>query len=86
MTRVELTYGLTRPLAETDYERLSRLMSTYGVMGFQLPENTVSSQQQPDNPEEPGTMIIEYDATRFSPEGVDRVVRMSGLPLRRISL
>ncbi len=70
MTRVELTYDLTRPLAEADYERLSRLHSVYGVMGFQLPTGAE-------------TMVIEYDASRLTPDGVDRVVRSSGLPLKR---
>lgn len=77
MTRVELNYDLTRPLAEADYEKLSRLTSVYGVMGFQLPQNTGET--------EPGRMVIEYDASRLNPAGVDRVVRMSGLPLQRMA-
>lgn len=72
MTRVELTYDLTRPLAEEDYERLSRLTSVYGLMGFQF------------NPEATA-MVVEYDATRMAPDGVDRVLRSSGLPLKRSS-
>jgi hypothetical protein len=70
MTRVELTYELKRPLVEADYERLSRLTSVYGVMGFEMPSETQ-------------TMVIEYDASRLTPDGVDRVVRASGLPLQR---
>ncbi len=70
MTRVELTYELTRPLAELDYERLSRLTSVYGVMGLQMKEDASG-------------MIVEYDATRLDPDGVDRVLHGSGLPLKR---
>jgi hypothetical protein len=70
MTRVELTYDLTRPLAELDYERLSKLTSAYGVMGYRF---------TPDA----SAMVLEYDATRLGPDGVDRVLRGSGLPVKR---
>lgn len=70
MTRVELTYDLTRPLAEPDYESLSRLSSVYGLMGFQMKQDASG-------------MVVEYDATRLNPEGVDRVLKGSGLPVKR---
>jgi hypothetical protein len=72
MTRVELTYDLTRPLADNDYERLSNLTSVYGLMGYKF------------NPDATA-MVVEYDATRMGPDGVDRVLRGSGLPLKRTS-
>ncbi len=71
MTRVELQYELTKTLGEADYERLSRLLSVYGVMGFKL------------NPDMSG-MMVEYDATRLNPDGVDRVLHGQGLPVKRV--
>ncbi|MBZ2184485.1 MAG: hypothetical protein K7J46_07200 [Bryobacter sp.] len=71
MTRVELQYELTKPLGDEEYERLSRLLSVYGVMGFQLKQDLSG-------------MTVEYDATRLDPDGVDRVLHRSGLPAKRI--
>lgn len=71
MTRVELQYELTKPLVDTDYERLSRLLSVYGVMGYKLRQDLSG-------------MTVEYDATRLDPDGVDRVLYRNGLPVKRI--
>lgn len=30
-------------------------------------------------------MMVEYDATRLNPDGVDRVLHGNGLPVKRIS-
>lgn len=70
MTRVELNYELTRPLGDADYERLSRLMSVYGVMSYKLKQDLSG-------------MMVEYDATRLNPDGVDRVLQSNGLPVKR---
>jgi len=70
MTRVELQYEFTRPLGDADYERLSRLMSVYGVMSFKLKQDLSG-------------LTVEYDATRLNPDGVDSVLQSNGLPVKR---
>lgn len=76
MTRVELTYDLIRPLADNDYEHLSKLTSVYGVIGYKFNSDAATTIT---------SMVVEYDATRMGPDGVDRVLRGSGLPLKRAS-
>lgn len=70
MTRVELQYDLVKPLGDAEYERLSRLLSVYGVMSFKL---------RPDM----SGMMVEYDATRLNPDGVDRVLHSNGFAVKR---
>lgn len=71
MTRVELQYDLVQPLGEAGYERLSRLLSVYGLMGVKLRQDLTG-------------MTVEYDATRLDPDGVDRVLMSNGLSVKRI--
>lgn len=71
MTRVELQYDLVQPLGEAGYERLSRLLSVYGLMGVKLRQDLTG-------------MTVEYDATRLNPDGVDRVLMSNGLSVKRI--
>ncbi len=71
MTRVELQYDLVQPLGEAGYERLSRLLSVYGLMGVKLRQDLTG-------------MTVEYDATRLNPDGVDRVLMTNGLSVKRI--
>ena len=71
MTRVELKYDLVQPLGEAGYERLSRLLSVYGLMGVKLRQDLTG-------------MTVEYDATRLNPDGVDRVLMSNGLSVKRI--
>ena len=70
MTRVELQYDLIKPLGDAEYERLSRLLSVYGVMSFKLRQDLSG-------------MMVEYDATRLNPDGVDRVLQSNGLAVKR---
>lgn len=72
MTRVELQYELTKALGDAEFERLSQLTSVYGVMSYKLKQDLSG-------------MMVEYDATRLDPEGVDRVLFRNGLPVKRIS-
>lgn len=72
MTRVELNYELTRPLDDAAYERLSRLMSVYGIMSYKLKQDLSG-------------MMVEFDATRLNPDGVDHVLHANGLSVKRIS-
>ncbi len=70
MTRVELQYDLVKPLGDAEYERLSRLLSVYGVMSYKL---------RPDM----SGMMVEYDATRLNPDGVDHVLQSNGFAVKR---
>ena len=70
MTRVELQYKIVNPFSDADYERLSNLTSVYGVMGIHL--NSDAS-----------AVMVEYDATRLNPDGVDHVLKSTGLPVAR---
>ncbi len=67
-----MQYDLVKAFSDEDLERLSRLSSVYGLMGFKL------------NPDMSG-MMVEYDATRMNPAGVDRVLLGSGLPVKRVA-
>ncbi len=71
MTRVELQYDLVKPMGDAGYERLSRLLSVYGVMSVKLKQDLTG-------------MTVEYDATRLNPDGVDRVLMSNGLSVKRI--
>ena len=70
MTRVELQYDLVQPMGDAGYERLSRLLSVYGLMGVKLRRDLTG-------------MTVEYDATRLNPDGVDYVLMSNGLPVKR---
>ena len=70
MTRVELQYDLVKPLGDAEYERLSRLLSVYGVMSYKL---------RPDM----SGMMVEYDASRLNPDSVDRVLQSNGFAVKR---
>ncbi len=70
MTRVELQYDLVQPMGDAGYERLSRLLSVYGLMGVKLRQDLTG-------------MTVEYDATRLNPDGVDYVLMSNGLPVKR---
>lgn len=70
MTLVEISYDLVTPLNDKNLERLSSLTAVYGIVGFQFSESK-------------DKMVVEYDATRMNPAGVDHTLKMNGLPVRR---
>lgn len=70
MTRVEISYDLVKPLSEANLERMSDLTAVYGICGFQFSETM-------------DKMVVEYDATRTNPDGVDHTLKMNGLPVKR---
>jgi len=70
MTRVEISYDLMKPLVANDFEKLSGLTSVYGIVGFQF-------SQAMDK------MVVEYDASRMNPDGVDHTLKSNGLPVKR---
>jgi hypothetical protein len=68
MTKVQHVFELAAPLDQQTMSRLARVYSTYGILRIQA---------------EPGSekLIVEYDATRFSPRDVEAVLARAGLPL-----
>jgi hypothetical protein len=68
MTKVQLPFELAAALDEPAMIRLADVCSTYGILHIQA---------------EPGSekLIVEYDATRFSPRDVEAVLARAGLPL-----
>lgn len=68
---MELEYDLVKPVNDAGYERLSRLLSVYGLMSVKLKQDLTG-------------MTVEYDATRLNPDGVDHVLKTNGLSVKRI--
>lgn len=71
MTKVQLSYDLTRPLAESDLDAVARVHGVYGIHHVIL--------KQP----EMNAVTVEYDATRMMPDDVESALVRSGLPLMR---
>ena len=72
MTKVQLPLNLSTPLDEQSMSRVSKVLSTYGILRVQA---------QPGA----GQVIVEYDATRFTAQDVQAVFARAGLPLARPS-
>ena len=67
MTRVQLRYGLARPLDGTLRDRLAALYCVYGFLRLE--------------PEGAG-LVVEYDATRLSERDVEAHLRGAGIPIQ----
>jgi hypothetical protein len=67
MTRVQLRYGLARPLDETLRDRVAALHGVYGFLRLE--------------PEGAG-LVVEYDATRLSERDVEAQLRGAGIPIQ----
>jgi len=73
MTKVQLPFALSAPLDEVAISRLAAVHSTYGILRIDA---------------KPGSekLTVEYDATRFSPQDVERYLASIGLPLAQRSV
>jgi len=67
MTKVQLTYKLLRPLDETLMKRIS---DAHGQYGFQQIKVAPSLDE----------LLVEYDATRLSPDKVEAALHRAGIP------
>ena len=67
MTKVQLTYKLLRPLDETMMKRIS---DAHGHYGFQRITVAPSLDE----------ILVEYDATRLSPDTVEAALHQAGIP------
>lgn len=68
MTKVQLPFALSAPLDEQSMNRLADVYKIYGILRINV---------------EPGgqKLVVEYDATRFSPKDVEAALARAGLPL-----
>ncbi|HVN05103.1 MAG TPA: hypothetical protein VMT86_11835 [Bryobacteraceae bacterium] len=65
MTKVQIDFGLQRPL---DDELMTRIAGAYSVYGIQKIKPT------------PGGLTVEYDATRLRPAEVHAALTRVGIP------
>ena len=67
MTKVDLRFCLQSPLSTAQLERLAEARGVYGVLDIKVDEW-------------PGTLSVEYDASRLNPEEVAAVLHRAGVP------
>ena len=68
MTKVQLTFKLSRSLNDHDLVSISRIHSVYGMFAVRL----LSSGEE---------MFVEYDASRLTPREVRETLAEYGLPI-----
>lgn len=68
MTKVQLTFKLSRSLTETDMVNIGRMHSVYGFFVVRLSADGTE-------------LFVEYDASRLSPKEVRGSLEEHGLPL-----
>lgn len=68
MTKVDVTFKLSRPLNDDELKSIARLHSVYGMLAVRL---------QPSGQE----LFVEYDASRLAPKEVRSVVEQHGIPI-----
>jgi hypothetical protein len=73
MTKVDVRYELTAPLDDAIMTAISKSHSVYGLQTVQISPKLDS-------------LSVTYDASRLSPDDVDRALTSSGLPVRRAAV
>lgn len=68
MTKVQVTFKLSRPLTDTDFNNISRVHSVYGILAARV---------KPTLHE----LFVEYDASRLSTNEVRGTLEHHGLPI-----
>jgi hypothetical protein len=67
MTKVQLRYGLARPLDESLLERIADLHGVYGFLRIEpAPEG----------------LLVEFDASRLTERDVEGHLRRAGIPIQ----
>ena len=69
MTKVETSYELSRPLDDRDLVSFSRLTSVYGIFMAKIAPSL-------------DKILIEYDASRLTPDQLQVVIERHGLPIK----
>jgi len=68
MTKVDITFKLSRALSDQDLKSISRIHAVYGMLMTQvLPSGN--------------ELFVEYDASRLSPKEVRGTLEEHGIPL-----
>jgi hypothetical protein len=68
MTKLQMAYRLSRPLAAEDLEKISRMHSVYGVFAVKLSKSL-------------DELHVEYDASRLTEADLRATLEHHGLPL-----
>lgn len=68
MTKVDVTYKLSRPLTDSELKSISRVHAVYGLLSVRL---------EPSGDE----LFVEYDASRLSAKEVRGTLEQHGIPL-----
>lgn len=68
MTKVDITFKLSRALNDQDLKSISRIHSVYGMFATQV---------LPSGDE----LFVEYDASRLNPKEVRGALEQHGIPL-----
>jgi hypothetical protein len=68
MTKVQLTFKLSRILSDADVKQIARLHAVYGIFAARLAATG-------------DELFIEYDASRFMPKEVRGVLEQHGIPV-----
>jgi hypothetical protein len=68
MTKVDLTFKLSRILSDSDLKQIARLHAVYGLFVARLAATG-------------DELFIEYDASRLTPKEVRGVLEQHGMPL-----
>ena len=73
MTKIQLPFALATPVDEELVKRAGNLYGTYGILRIDV---------------DPGgrSLLVEYDATRFSPKDVEAALARAGMPLAQRSV
>jgi hypothetical protein len=68
MTKVQVTYKLSRALDNSDLQNISKVHAVYGILAATV---------KPSLEE----LFVEYDATRLSPKDVTATLERHGIPV-----
>ncbi|MGI9071491.1 MAG: hypothetical protein ACR2JB_09300 [Bryobacteraceae bacterium] len=68
MTKVDVTFKLSRALTDHDLESISRIHAVYGILAARV----LPSENE---------LFVEYDASRLSPPEVRGTLEQHGIPL-----
>lgn len=71
MTKVQLTFKLSRILHDGDLKQIARLHAVYGIFAARL-ANTGNE------------LFVEYDASRLGPKEVRAVLEQHGIPVAQL--
>jgi hypothetical protein len=69
MTKVQLSFKLSRPLEDADLHQIARVHAVFGILAIRV---------LPSGDE----LLVEYDFSRLTPPEVQGTLAAHGLPLR----